>query len=70
MLEKVTPGEILNEEFVKPLRLSDSEVTLATGVTLNELVQGSVAVDWHIALGLSILCNTTPEFWLDLQRNY
>ena len=62
-MRPIHPGEILKKEFLEPLSIT------ATG-SLNELVMRDRSVSSGLAMELSILLNTTPEFWLNLQSTY
>jgi addiction module HigA family antidote len=64
------PGEILLEEFLKPMKLSQVEAARRLGIPLNrlnEVVRGKRGVTADTALRLSKLCKTSPEFWMNLQ---
>ena len=64
------PGEILLEEFLKPLGLSQVEAAQRMGVPLNrlnEVVRGKRGITADTALRLARLLNTSPEFWMRLQ---
>ena len=66
------PGEILRKDFLEPLGLSQREVAERLGVSyvrFNELVNGRRGVTPDTALRLARLFGTTPEFWLNGQRN-
>ena len=67
------PGEILLEEFLKPLGIS--QVAFAAHISvpvqrINELVRGKRGVTPETAWLLSQALNTTPEFWLNLQMAF
>jgi antitoxin HigA-1 len=65
------PGEILLEEFLKPLGLSQFAAAQKMGMSanrLNELIRGKRGVTADTALRLAKLLKTTPEFWLNLQN--
>ena len=67
------PGEILLEEFINPLGLS--QVALATHISVpvqrvNEIVRGKRGITPEIAWLFSEALGTTPEFWMNLQSNY
>ena len=67
------PGEMLLEEFLKPLGLSQSELAARIQVSyarINEIVNGKRGVTPDTALRLARLLGTTPEFWLNGQRNW
>lgn len=65
------PGEILREDFIPDYDLTVSGLAKALGVsrqTVNELLRERRALSPEMALRLSRLFDTTPEFWLNLQR--
>ena len=67
------PGEMLLEEFLKPLGLSQVELASRIHVSyprINELINGKRGVTPDTALRLAKLLGTTPEFWLNGQRNW
>ncbi len=67
----VSVGEMLAEEFLKPLRLTQTALAAAMGVErrlVNELCNGRRAVTVDTALMLARAFGNTPEFWLNLQR--
>ena len=71
--EPTHPGEVLFEEFLSPLNLTQADVAERIGVSyprLNELIHGKRGVTTDTALRLSKLLGTTPEFWLNLQLTY
>ena len=64
------PGEVLQEEFLSPLGLSQAEAARRMRMStnrLNELVRGKRGVTAETALRLARLLGTSPEFWLNLQ---
>lgn len=64
------PGEILLEEFLKPLDMTQTELAARIGVSfprVNELIKGRRGVTPDTALRLARLFGTTPEFWLQGQ---
>jgi antitoxin HigA-1 len=64
------PGEILLHEFLNPLGLTQVEAARRLGVPLNrlnEIIRGKRGVTADTALRLAALCNTSPEFWMNLQ---
>ena len=66
-----TPGEILQEEFLSPLKLTQKELSAHIGCdvkVINRLVNGRTAVTAPLALKLAAAFNTTPEFWLNAQK--
>lgn len=72
-LKPVHPGEILREEFLKPLGLSQNRVALAIGVhprRINEIVLEKRGITADTALRLARFFGTSPEFWLGLQKDF
>jgi addiction module HigA family antidote len=72
-LNPVHPGEVLMEEFLKPLDLSQNRLAIEIGVDarrINEIVQGKRAVTANTALRLARYFDMSPEFWLGLQSQY
>jgi addiction module HigA family antidote len=72
-LAPVHPGEILQEEFIEPLEITQYRVAKATGVPprrINEIVHGKRAISADTALRLAKFFGTTPEFWLNLQARF
>ncbi|HZZ62138.1 MAG TPA: HigA family addiction module antitoxin [Roseiarcus sp.] len=66
----VHPGEVLSEEFLKPLGLSANALALALRVPstrIGAIVKGERAVTADTALRLARFFATSPEFWLNLQ---
>jgi antitoxin HigA-1 len=73
LLPLVTPGEILVEEFLKPIGITEYRLARDIGVParrINEIVHGTRAVTPDTALRLSQYFGTTPQFWLNLQTDY
>ena len=67
------PGEMLLEEFLKPLGLSQADAARRMGISanrLNELTRGKRGVTAETALRLADLLRTSPEFWLNLQMSW
>ncbi len=72
-LKPVHPGEVLLEEFLKPMNLSQNRLALDIGVDarrINEIVLGTRSVTADTALRLSRYFGTSPQFWLGLQAEY
>src|ERR1700682_4394206 len=66
-----TPGEMLVEEFLRPLRITQTAFAERIGVTyprLNEIVNGRRGVAPDTALRFARVLDTTPDFWLNLQH--
>jgi len=67
------PGEILLEEFLNPLGLTQVALARHIGVPLqrvNEIIAGKRGVTPETAWLLSSAFGTTPEFWVNLQANF
>ena len=67
------PGEILFEEFLKPMGLSQNRLALDIRVParrINEIVQGKRRITADTALRLAKYFNMSPQFWLGLQMDY
>ena len=67
------PGEILAEEFLGPMGITQTEAARAIGVSfqrLNAVVNGRRELTTSTALRLARYLGTTPELWLNLQRTY
>jgi addiction module HigA family antidote len=69
----VHPGEILLEEFLKPMGLSQNRLALSIGVPprrINEIVLGKRRITADTALRLARYFDMSPQFWLGLQMDY
>ena len=72
-LVPVHPGEILSEEFLKPMSLSQNRLALALGVParrINESVLGKRGISADTALRLSAYFGNSADFWLGIQMDY
>jgi antitoxin HigA-1 len=72
-LSPIHPGEILQEEFLGPLGISQYRVAKETSVSprrINEIVRGTRAITADTALRLSRYFGTSERFWLNLQMRY
>ena len=72
-LSPVHPGEVLQEEFLKPLGISQYRLAKEISVSprrVNEIVHGSRAITADTALRLARYFGTTDRFWLNLQARY
>ncbi len=72
-LAPVHPGEVLQEEFLKPMGLSQNRLALQVGVPprrINEIVLGKRGITADTALRLARYFSTSPQFWLGLQMDY
>jgi len=66
-----TPGEILREEYLVPLRLTQKQVAESLGCdvkVVNRIINGRTSVSAEMALKLGAAFRTTPEFWLNAQK--
>jgi addiction module HigA family antidote len=69
----IHPGEILQEEYLSPLGITQHRVAVAIGVPprrLNEIVHGTRRISANTALRLARYFGTTDGFWLNLQSHY
>jgi addiction module HigA family antidote len=67
------PGEILVEEFLKPMNLSQNKLAMELRVPchrVNEIVHERRGITADTALRLSRFFGTTPDFWMNLQKSY
>ena len=73
LLENITPGEILAEDFLKPMGLSQYRLAKDIGVParrINEIVKGQRAITADTALRLGRFFKMSAQFWLNLQSHY
>jgi addiction module HigA family antidote len=73
LLADITPGEILDEEFLKPMAITQYRLAKDLGVPprrINEIVKGRRAITADTALRLGRYFRMAPEFWLNLQSHY
>ena len=69
----IHPGEVLLEEFLKPMNLSQNQLASGLGVSprrINEIVLGKRSVTADTALRLAKYFGTSAQFWLGLQTSY
>ena len=72
-MQPVHPGKVLQEEFLKPMGLSQNRLALDMGVParrINEIVLGKRGVSADTALRLARYFGTSPQFWMGLQADY
>jgi addiction module HigA family antidote len=72
-LAPVHPGEVLLEDFLRPMGLSQNRLALAIGVhprRINEIVLGKRGITADTALRLAKFFGTSPDVWLGLQKDY
>ena len=72
-LEHAHPGVILDEEFLKPLHLSQYRLAKSIGVPprrINEIVKGTRSISTDTALRLAVFFEMSAEFWTNMQARY
>jgi addiction module HigA family antidote len=72
-LPNIHPGEVLDQEFLAPMGLSQNALARAIGVPprrINEIVLGKRAISADTALRLARAFGTSAEFWMNLQASY
>ena len=72
-LSPIHPGEVLLEEFLKPLGMSQSRLALDISVhprRINEIVLGKRSITADTALRLARYFGNSPQFWLGFQMEY
>ena len=73
LLRNITPGEVLEEEFLKPMCITQYRLAKDIGVPprrINEIVKGQRAITADTALRLGRYFGMAPQFWLNLQSHY
>ncbi len=66
------PGDIIRYEYLEPLKMTQQELADAIGVTrvrINEIILGKRSITPDTAFRLSKFLNTSPDFWINLQKN-
>jgi addiction module HigA family antidote len=72
-LDLIPPGEILLEEFMKPLGISQNQLARDLDIPparINEIVKGRRSITADSALRLARYFGTSPELWMNLQSDY
>jgi antitoxin HigA-1 len=72
-LDPIHPGEILQEEFMKPTLVSQNRLAREIGVNvarISDIVHGRRGISADTAVRLAAFWSTTPEFWMNLQSRY
>jgi len=75
-MNKITPihpGEILSEDFLKPMGISGyklAKALLIDQTRVSEIIKGKRSITTDTALRLAKFFGTTPEFWLNIQARY
>jgi addiction module HigA family antidote len=73
LLDEIHPGEILLEDFMKPMGISARQLSADIDVSpsrISELVHGKRPVTADTALRLGLFFNMDPRFWMNLQTEY
>ncbi len=73
LLAPIHPGEVLLEEFLKPMGISQNHLALKMSVSarrINEIVLGKRRITADTALRLAKVFGTSARFWLGLQMDY
>ena len=68
----ITPGEVLREDFLDKLEITQDELAASLGVhrtTVNEILNGRRAITPDMALRLGHAFSTSAEYWLNLQKS-
>jgi addiction module HigA family antidote len=69
----IHPGEILEEEFLKPMNISAYKLAKEIGVQqtrISQIIKGNRSITADSAIRFSRFFGTTEEFWMNLQREY
>lgn len=72
-LKPIHPGEILLEEFLEPMNISQNQLGRDLGVSprrINEIIHGKRSVTADTALRLSVYFGNSASFWMGLQMDY
>jgi len=67
------PGNIIKEDYLSPLSISIKDMASTLGVsrkTLSKIINGRGSITPEMALRLSRAFDTTPDLWMNLQKNY
>ena len=70
MNEPITPGEILSEEYLKPMGISESDMARAVGVpprVIREIVDGERSIGADMSARFAAFFGQSPEFWRGVQ---
>ena len=72
-IKPVLPGEILQEEFLKPLKITAYKLAKDIGVyqsRISDIINGKRRITADTAMRFSLYFGTTPQFWLNIQNQY
>lgn len=73
LLDEIHPGEILLEDFIKPMKITARQLAADIDVSpsrISEIVHGTRPVTADTALRLGLFFGMEPRFWLNLQSEY
>ncbi|MCB0310774.1 MAG: HigA family addiction module antidote protein [Bdellovibrionales bacterium] len=73
LLDPITPGEVLFEEFMNPMEISQNKLARDIDVPvgrISDIVRGKRAITTDTALRLALYFGTSPEFWMNLQTRF
>ncbi len=73
LLDEIHPGEILLEEFMKPMGITARQIAADIDVSpsrISEIVHGSRPITADTAIRLGLFFRMDPKFWLNLQMEY
>ena len=72
-MNPIHPGEVLREEFLEPMGITQYRLAKDIGVQptrINQIVKGKAGISADTALRLGRYFGTSPQFWLNLQARY
>ena len=72
-LKNIHPGEILNEEFIIPMKITAYRIAKETNMpqtAISDIIKGRRSITAQIALRFAKFFGTTPQFWTGLQDDY
>lgn len=73
LIEPIHPGEVLMEDFIQGLGITQNKLAVSIGVPprrINEIVHGKRGITADTAIRLARYFGTSEEFWMNLQSNY
>ena len=71
--QPIHPGEIIKQDYLVPLSISIKDMASYLGIsrkTLSKIINARGSITPEMALRLSRALNTTPDLWMNLQKNY
>lgn len=72
MFDPSHPGELL-QEYVRETKRTQTQIAKGLGISrkvLSQILNGHAGISAEMAIKLSVAFDTTPEFWMNLQKNY